>query len=86
MICFQDLDDKRHFRDFYLFTFNFAKNPNQKSLEPDMALAYWGIVLKGRFQHLDLWLNFVQVCYLGLTIRSIKGVPLRPLNWCLSDL
>jgi len=56
----QDLDDARHFRDFYLFTFNFAKNPNQKSLEPDMALAYWGIVLKGRFQHLDLWLNFVQ--------------------------
>ena len=26
-----------------------------------MALAYWGIVLKGRFVHLDLWIDFVQV-------------------------
>lgn len=56
----QDLEDTRQFRDFYLFTFNFAKNPNQKSLELDMALAYWGIVLKGRFVHLDLWIEFVQ--------------------------
>lgn len=57
----QDLDDSRQFRDFYLFTFNFAKNPNQKSLELEMALAYWEIVLKGRFTHLDLWVQFVQI-------------------------
>lgn len=55
-----DLDDTRQFRDFYLYTFNFAKNLNQKSLELDMALAYWGIVLKGRFKHLDLWTEFLQ--------------------------
>jgi len=56
----QDLEDPRQFRDFYLFTFNFAKNPNQKSLELDLALAYWGIVLKGRFKHLDMWIQYVQ--------------------------
>ncbi len=27
----------------------------------DMALAYWNIVLAGRFKFLDLWVKFLQV-------------------------
>ena len=58
----QDLDsDKKVFRDFYSFTFNFGLNENQKSLEIDIALAYWQLVLQNRFRHLDLWLEFVKV-------------------------
>jgi len=57
----QDLDhDKKVFRDFYSFTFNFGLNENQKSLEIDIALAYWQLVLQNRFRHLDLWLEFVK--------------------------
>jgi len=48
------------FRDFYSFTFNFGLNENQKSLEIDIALAYWQLVLQNRFRHLDLWLEFVK--------------------------
>lgn len=56
-----ELRDNFKFKDFYHFTFNYAKNPGQKGLDLDMAIAYWNIVLKGRFKFLDLWCRFLQV-------------------------
>ncbi|CAB1346476.1 unnamed protein product [Coregonus sp. 'balchen'] len=41
----QELKDSGKFKDFYQFTFNFAKNPGQKGL--------------GRFKFLDLWNRFL---------------------------
>eukprot|EP00079_Xenopus_tropicalis_P020730 XP_012811891.1 PREDICTED: DCN1-like protein 2 isoform X2 [Xenopus tropicalis] len=55
----QDLKDPLKFKDFYQFTFNFAKNPGQKGLDLDMAVAYWNLVLSGRFKFLDLWNTFL---------------------------
>lgn len=55
----QELTDQSKFKELYLFTFNFAKNPGQKCLELEMAIAYWNIVLKGRFKFLDLWIEFL---------------------------
>ena len=91
----QELKDCGKFKDFYQFTFNFAKNPGQKGLgKPDetleynglkmdftqqcmciclylkpmssvsdleMAVAYWNLVLTGRFKFLDLWNRFLLV-------------------------
>ncbi|KAK7486871.1 hypothetical protein BaRGS_00021842 [Batillaria attramentaria] len=56
----QEIVDAARFKDFYQFTFNYAKNPGQKGLDLDMALAYWNIVLAGRFRFLDLWCKFLQ--------------------------
>lgn len=56
-----ELRDVYKFKDFYQFTFNFAKNPNQKGLDLDMAIAYWNIVLKGKFKFLDMWCTFLKV-------------------------
>ncbi|XP_067668424.1 DCN1-like protein 1 [Haliotis asinina] len=56
----QEIRDPQRFKDFYQFTFNYAKNPGQKGLDLDMALAYWNIVLAGRFKFLDLWVKFLQ--------------------------
>nr|CAD7414590.1 unnamed protein product [Timema poppensis] len=56
-----ELKDQLRFKDFYHFTFNYAKNPGQKGLDLDMALAYWNIVLQGKFRFLDLWCKFLQV-------------------------
>ncbi|KAJ8969827.1 hypothetical protein NQ317_019534 [Molorchus minor] len=53
-----ELKDSYKFKDFYQFTFNYAKNPGQKGLDLDMAIAYWNIVLKGKFKFLDLWCTF----------------------------
>ena len=33
----------------------------QKGLDLDMAMAYWNIVLKGRFRFLDVWNRFLKV-------------------------
>lgn len=55
----QELSTPSKFRDLYQFTFNFAKNPGQKGLDLEMAIAYWNIVFKGRFKFLDLWVQFL---------------------------
>lgn len=57
-----EIKDQNKFKDFYHFTFNYAKNPGQKGLELDMAIAYWNIVLRGRFKFLDAWCKFLMVC------------------------
>ncbi|CAH2099457.1 unnamed protein product [Euphydryas editha] len=54
-----EIKDPNKFKDFYQFTFNYAKNPGQKGLELDMAVAYWNIVLRGRFKFLDAWCKFL---------------------------
>lgn len=56
-----ELKDNYKFKDFYHFTFNYAKNPGQKGLDLDMAIAYWNIVLKDKFKFLDMWCTFLQV-------------------------
>lgn len=59
-----EIKDPNKFKDFYHFTFNYAKNPGQKGLELDMAIAYWNIVLRGRFKFLDAWCKFLTVSIL----------------------
>uniref|UniRef100_A0A8C9PA97 DCN1-like protein n=1 Tax=Spermophilus dauricus TaxID=99837 RepID=A0A8C9PA97_SPEDA len=53
----KELQDSVKFKDFYQFTFTFAKNPGQKGLDLEMAVAYWKLVFWGRFKFLDLWNN-----------------------------
>lgn len=57
-----ELSDLAKFKDFYQFTFNYAKDPGQKGIDLEMAIAYWGIVLQGRFKFLDIWCKFLTVC------------------------
>jgi DCN1-like protein 1/2 len=52
--------DQNMFKDLYLFTFNFAKNPSQKSLDLEDAIAYWKMILNGRFKYLSYWIEFLQ--------------------------
>jgi len=58
-----DIKDLTKFKDFYQFTFNYAKNPGQKGLDLDSAIAYWNIVLPGRFKFLDLWCTYLRDNY-----------------------
>lgn len=59
-----EIKDVNKFKDFYHFTFNYAKNLGQKGLDLDMAIAYWNIVLRGRFKFLDAWCKFLMVSIL----------------------
>lgn len=53
--------DKNKFKNFYHFTFQYAKEPTQKSLDLDTAITYWNIVLANKFRFLPLWLQFLKV-------------------------
>lgn len=55
-----ELNDSQKFKDFYQFTFNYAKDPGQKGLDLDVAIAYWNIVLPKRFKYLDRWCEFLR--------------------------
>eukprot|EP00741_Cyanophora_paradoxa_P006891 tig00001049_g6666.t1 len=55
-----ELDDETRFADFYNYAFNFSKEPTQKSLALDTAIAVWQLVLKDRFKFLDDWVQFLQ--------------------------
>merc|ERR1711874_875041 len=56
----ETMADNDRFKEFYQFTFNYAKTPGQKGLELEMAAAYWNIVLDGKFPHLPLWTRFLK--------------------------
>ena len=56
-----ELSDPNKFKDLYQFTFNFAKNPTQKSLDLEDAIAYWKMILADRFNFLDTWIKFLLV-------------------------
>ncbi|XP_036213988.1 DCN1-like protein 1 [Bactrocera oleae] len=55
-----ELNDVAKFKDFYQFTFNYAKDPGQKGIDLNMAIVYWKIVLSSRFKFLDLWCRFLE--------------------------
>ena len=61
------------FKEFYQFTFNYAKNPSQKGLDLEMALAYWNIVMAGRFKFLGLWSTFLRWA-IGQNRFTISGL------------
>lgn len=76
-----DLRDPNKFKDFYQFTFNYAKEHAQKGIDLDMAIAYWNIVLRGQFKFLDLWCKF-------LTVRMsthLHFFPTPKMNMCANS-
>ena len=56
----QEIHENETFRQFYRFTFDYAKSdPGQKCLELENAVAYWNIILQGRFNSLDIWCKYL---------------------------
>lgn len=47
------------FRSFYLYAFEYNKPPGQRSMPVETARQLWPLLLKDRFTHMDLWLEFL---------------------------
>lgn len=56
----EELRNPLSFRDFYQFTFNYARSSPQRTLEIETAIAYWEIVFGGNFGYLSLWTSFLR--------------------------
>mmetsp|Transcript_25366 Transcript_25366/g.74480 ORF Transcript_25366/g.74480 Transcript_25366/m.74480 type:complete len:271 (-) Transcript_25366:151-963(-) len=59
----REIDDATAFRSMYTFAFDFARStePGMKSLNLETAIEMWRLVLAGRFQLLDLWVDFLKM-------------------------
>lgn len=56
-----ELQNIQKFRDLYSFTYNYAQHSStQKNLDFEVAVAYWRILLTGRFVLMELWLEFLK--------------------------
>uniref|UniRef100_A0A0M3JZ21 Defective in cullin neddylation protein n=1 Tax=Anisakis simplex TaxID=6269 RepID=A0A0M3JZ21_ANISI len=55
-----ELRDPHKFRDFYQFTFNYARVSSQRTLDVETAIAYWDIVFGGSFGYQSLWVKFLR--------------------------
>jgi len=74
MVENETIRDPAKFRDLYIYSFGYAKNPSQKGIELEMAIPYWNILLHGRFQLLPLWSQFLQVNYNNYSRRTFSSV------------
>ncbi|KAI8913238.1 Cullin binding-domain-containing protein [Gorgonomyces haynaldii] len=55
----KELDTDDGLRDVYLYTFQFARQENQKSLPVEIAVAFWKLLLDNKWKHLDRFLDYV---------------------------
>jgi len=55
-----EIAEEQAFKEFYSFMFDYSKAGTQSVLAFDMAIEIWKLVLKDRFQFLDLWLTYLE--------------------------
>lgn len=54
------IQEPADFRSFYMYAFNYNKPPGQRSMPVDTARQLCSLLLRDRFIHLDLWLEFLK--------------------------
>lgn len=65
----ESIASEAEFKRFYSFCFGFSKEPGQKSLSIDIAMAMWELLLSTRFKELTAsWLAFL------VEKKPVKGV------------
>jgi len=57
----EEASDAASFRSLYAYAFEYARSsePGQKSLALETAIEMWRLVLAGRFELIDLWVEFL---------------------------
>jgi DCN1-like protein 1/2 len=63
----QEIKDPSKFKQFYLWSFDYNKQPNAKVIPTELAIGLWTVLLKGH-NHMKEWLDFMNEKYLGKAI------------------
>jgi len=58
----EELEDPVNFKEFYMYAYDYNRPSDSKSLPLEIAKMLWGLILRGKFEHLDLWLEFLETC------------------------
>mmetsp|Transcript_13711 Transcript_13711/g.36816 ORF Transcript_13711/g.36816 Transcript_13711/m.36816 type:complete len:155 (-) Transcript_13711:146-610(-) len=57
-----ELDDPMAFKRFYMYAYDYNRPVDSKSMPLEIAKMLWALILEGRFEHLELWLEFLDTC------------------------
>ncbi|EKX40557.1 hypothetical protein GUITHDRAFT_113343 [Guillardia theta CCMP2712] len=58
-----ELSSPSKFKDFYAYAFDISRQDGQKVLDLQTAIQLWRMLLEGRFDHLDLWCEYLEKVY-----------------------
>ncbi|KAN0019343.1 hypothetical protein ACTFIU_002551 [Dictyostelium citrinum] len=54
-----DLNNNSTFKEFYMYVYDLGRAENQKNVGLQMSIELWGIVLKSKFDNLQIWFDFL---------------------------
>lgn len=52
-------NNAKEFKKFYMFCFNYNKEPNSRVLDKDIAIPTWQLLLKHKYKALDKWNEYI---------------------------
>jgi hypothetical protein len=59
----QTLNNPNEFKELYNFSFEYSRDPTQKGMSPDIAVATWKVLFEGRWKFLAQWNDFIEKKY-----------------------
>ncbi|KAJ1339135.1 hypothetical protein BSLG_006273 [Batrachochytrium salamandrivorans] len=80
----QELDDPQKAKAVYMFTFGFAKQSTQKGLALNLAFAFWDLLLRDKYEHLDLWKQFLEETHGKSITKDTWSLPWSGIGFLLA--
>jgi len=64
----ESINEEQSFKEFYYFVFEYSKEEKANNIRCDIAIEMWPLLLKDRFKHLDVWLEYLK------NLQNSKGL------------
>ncbi|CAO3612692.1 unnamed protein product [Cunninghamella blakesleeana] len=60
-VWLKEIENEDKFKQMYLYTFGYAKTTGQKSMDIDVAIALWNLLLGNKYDHVPVFNQFLQI-------------------------